>query len=530
MKLMYLYWLVFSVFLSGCEVVPVKNHSDSAVAAAYKELVKEEKSTEAEAEEPKHAVLKNKRISISAFDMPAKEFFMGLVKGSGVNMVVHPEVKGTLSFQLNDVTLKDVLQAARDTYGYDFRKQDYGYQILPKQLQTRIYHINYLNISRTGTSNMIVSAGQVSNAGSSGGDDDDDDSGSSSATSAVNSSSIETANSADFWLKLQQTLKMIVGNEINSTVVVDAHSGVVVVRALPSIQRDINHFLQRAELSLKKQVIIEAKILEVALSDGYQQGIRWDNIGAGVNGTLTNGIREVSTSLGADTLVSPGGIGGIFGLSVNSGDIFGVIELLQTQGDVQVLSSPRISTLNNQKAVIKVGSDEYFVTEVSVNSTNTSSGITQTPEVTLTPFFSGIALDVTPQIGEDNEVILHVHPSVTEVQEKTKTINLSNSQLNLPLAFSTIRETDTIVKAKSGQVIVIGGLLQSKTEQIESRVPWLGSIPWIGNLFTQIRESHSKSELVILLQPHVIDDPDDWKHQVDQINDRLTPYFNSQMN
>jgi len=179
--------------------------------------------------------------------------------------------------------------------------------------------------------------------------------------------------------------------------------------------------------------------------------------------------------------------------------------MLQRQGDVQVLSSPRISTVNNQKAVIKVGTDEFFVTEVTNNITTTTNTTTSVPEFGLTSFFSGISLDVTPQIGDNNEVILHVHPSVTEVVERTKVISLGNDTYNLPVAFSSIRETDSIIRAASGQVVVIGGLLQNKKSNTQASVPWLSRIPILGFLFRQSDRSMTKSELVILLQPTVIE-------------------------
>jgi MSHA biogenesis protein MshL len=179
--------------------------------------------------------------------------------------------------------------------------------------------------------------------------------------------------------------------------------------------------------------------------------------------------------------------------------------LLQTQGDVRVLSSPRIATVNNQKAVIKVGSDEFFVTEVSTTTTTSTTSSTQSPDIELTPFFSGIALDVTPQISNGQEVILHVHPTVTEVEERVKTIELGSEEFNLPLAYSTVRETDSIIRAQSGQVVVIGGLMQNRKVTTEARVPLLGDIPLLGWLFRQQRQESVQSELVILIQPHIVD-------------------------
>ena len=213
--------------------------------------------------------------------------------------------------------------------------------------------------------------------------------------------------------------------------------------------------------------------------------------------------------LDGENLTGPDGIGGVFSGILNLGDFTGLIQLLQTQGEVRVLSSPRISTLNNQKAVIKVGTDEFFVTDVSSNSsTSTVAGVTQpTQDVTLTPFFSGISLDVTPQIDQNDVVTLHVRPTVSRVQDQNKTIVLGEDNVfNLPLALSTSRQSDSIVRARSGQVVVIGGLLQNNNENTDSEVPWASTLPIVGNLFKQQRKAMQKSELVILMRPQVVSD------------------------
>ncbi len=194
-------------------------------------------------------------------------------------------------------------------------------------------------------------------------------------------------------------------------------------------------------------------------------------------------------------------------------DFDAVIRLLETQGAVQVLSSPRISTVNNQKAVIKVGSDEYFVTNISTTTVTAGSAINTNDSPQLTPFFSGIALDVTPAISAEGEVILHIHPTVSEVTQQNKII----AGQNVPLAASTIRESDSIVRAQSGQIIVIGGLMQTSSGDADSGVPWLSHVPVLGYAFKQKQQSSVKSELVILLRPVVSDD----QSQIDAMNESL---------
>ena len=182
-----------------------------------------------------------------------------------------------------------------------------------------------------------------------------------------------------------------------------------------------------------------------------------------------------------------------------------------------------MSTLNNQKAVIKAGSDEFFVTDISSN-TVTGTASTTNRDVELTPFFSGIALDVTPQVSSDGDIILHIHPTVSEVEDQLKDIALGGSQdevVSLPLALSEVRESDSIVRARSGQIIVIGGLMQNTMREQQFRTPVLGSIPGVGALFRSTRELETKTELVILLKPVVVDDDESWKDFLDGPLERL---------
>ena len=262
------------------------------------------------------------------------------------------------------------------------------------------------------------------------------------------------------------------------------------------------------ESTLHRQVILEAKIVEVTLREGFQAGINWNTFGDASGGTFkpteTTAGSEHSTAgeflSGNGEFFNP--LGSAFTLSASYGDFEGALELLQTQGDVQVLSSPRIATVDNQKAVIKVGNDEFFVTDISTDTTTAGSAINTNDSPELTPFFSGIALDVTPQISEAGDVILHIHPTVSQVDEQLKTI----SGESVPLAASTIRESDSIVRARDRQIVVIGGLMQNSSDTDGAQVPFFGRIPGVGHLFRQRASSSIKSELVILLKPIVVDD------------------------
>ncbi len=471
----------------------------------------------------------SKRLDIQAQETPALAFFNSLSQASEINIIADPSLKGTISLNMKDVTLLEILKAVRDAYGFDFKPTAYGYRISARDLQTRIFNLDYLNVKRVGSSEIQVSGNSIKEniSGASS------DGGSESSSSTSESAKVETNTENNFWVELEKILEKMIEDEAGRKVFVDPIAGVVMVKAFPDELNHIEEFLTTIQRSLQRQVVIEAKILEVQLNEGYEEGIQWDTFGAGIDAdldkpTFLDSGRPFATSLQGmpPTDVLGSKLRGIFSLNFNyKNDFAGFIKLLKTQGDVRVLSSPRISTVNNQKAVIKVGTDEFFVTDVSTSTTSTTTTTNETPEVTLTPFFSGIALDVTPQIGKDDEIILHVHPSVTEVVEQKRELSIFGQELSLPLAFSTVRETDSIVRAKNSQIVVMGGLLQSKIKDMEARVPFLSDLPLIGTLFTQKRQQHQKIELVILLKPMIMEQPE-WNQALEDIKKRY-PYWQS---
>jgi len=222
--------------------------------------------------------------------------------------------------------------------------------------------------------------------------------------------------------------------------------------------------------------------------------------------------------------------GGLYTLASNAGsftvgDFTGVVSLLESQGKTNVLSSPRISTLNNQQAIIKVGQDETFVTGISpgiVVSSGISGGTVQ-PAPILSAFFSGIALDVTPQINDGGDITLHIHPSITKVESKDREYKIDGfgSTSVVPTALSTIRESDSIVKSKNGQIIVLGGLMQDTSKEDKEGVYGLSRIPYLGNLFRVDKGSSEKTELVILLKASLINTNADWQNDIDASQKRV---------
>jgi MSHA biogenesis protein MshL len=487
-----------------------------------------------------------KRFNIVADNATAKSFFLQLVEGTSFNVIVHPEVQGVISMSLKNVTVNDVLEAVQKIYGYGFEYAPQTVRIFPVSLQTRVFKLNYLDLVRAGNSSTTITGASASFSNSS-----NSSSGSSNSSTSSNNSNntdsitskVSTTSSTDLWDQILKSLQAMIGVGSEKTgegkrVAISKMAGMIVVTAYPNELQKIEQFLLDTERSLNKQVMLEAKVIEVILNDGYRSGINWavlnDHMQASQIGNDLNKVDNISVSSSiTDASASSGNssqidlttgmhhmppvipntvtaFGGLLTLGINYRKLATFVELLAAQGNVQVLSSPRITTSNNQKALIKVGSDSYFITNISTATTTSvgttagqSNSATSTPTVTLNPFFSGIALDVTPQIGED-DITLHIHPTISTVDSNP--IDIPGTAGKVPLAKSTVRESDSIVRAKNGQLIVIGGLMQDKTAELITGIPFLKDIPFVGAVFRHTRQQATKSELVILLRPVILDD------------------------
>jgi MSHA biogenesis protein MshL len=405
-------------------------------------------------------------------------------------------------------------------------------------MQTRLFPVNYLNVNRKGKSDTRVVSGGSGQATS----------GSTTAASGGSSGAsnvqVETQSSSDFWKDLATTLTALVGAEGGRKVIVNPQVGVVIVRAMPEDLRLVEDFLGVTHANVNRQVVLEAKILEVELNDRFQTGVNWAQIknnytigqvGGGSADLSTTGTTSAVGALGtlrpgtgSFSATTPGtassAFGGVFTIAAVAGNFTAFVDLLRAQGEVQVLSSPRISTVNNQKAVIKIGSDGYFATGGTAGTAATGTTPGTAGSVTLASFFSGIALDVTPQIDEENNILLHIHPAVSNVTQQDKSfagLGTGGVPLTLPLALSAIQESDNMVRAQSGQIIVIGGLMKEGSTDENASVPILGDIPILGNLFKHKKVTRIKKELVILLKPTVITTGQDWGDVTRESQDRI---------
>ena len=530
--------------------------------------------------QPAPAKKAEERFSVAFNEVNARQFFAAVGAHSRFNVLVHPDVNGTISANLKNVTLFEALDSIREIYGYDYTVEGNRVVIKPLTLQTRVFQVNYLNAIRMGSSDTRVasSSGGATqpNTGTTGAGALPASSVNPSAAPGVSntgtpgqlgnqiapSSRVSSTANNDFWTELRDSIKAIVNiddrdrstGKDGRSVVVSRQSGVIVVRAMPDELRSVAQYLKASQLAIERQVILEAKILEVQLNDSFQQGVNWASfasvmgnpLGLGfvapgttltsrnyvppaVNGqavpnalyTAADTINPVTGLRGSTSLTSLSGslvqaagnaAGSIFGVAIQSSNFAALLSFLETQGNVHVLSSPRIATLNNQKAILKVGTDDFFVTKVSSTVNTAASGVsTTTPDVTLQQFFSGVVLDVTPQIDDQENIILHVHPSVTEVTTLNRQLNLGQlGQLTLPLASSNTSETDSVVRGQNGQIIAIGGLMRQASSADQSQVPGAGDAPVLGGLFRNNNRVNQKRELVILIKPTIVDSGAAW--------------------
>ena len=560
-----------AVLLSACQTAPQnKQETRNAIEAEMKAAVEQRRSSKAPDNVmqalvpggaqgkalPQAARRTEPRFDLVFNNASINQVFEAIAAGSRYSFVVPPGLNNSVAVNLRDVTAVEALEVLRELYGFEYRVSGNRIYVEPAALQTRIFQVAYPSGRRTGSSDTRVISGSVSNVTNSttGGATGSTSTGTQSTI--TEGSQVTTATDADFWKELDASLKAIVGTEAGRQIVLSQHSGVLVVRAMPKELRDVEAFLRSSKLSIERQVMLEAKIVEVTLKEGYESGINWASLtGAGnhrlsvgadpsrinVPGSIGRqyGIQDGSVVTTVDASTTPvtvipstlgqivgtplsNATGGVLGMAFSTANFYGLLSFLETQGQVHVLSSPRVAAINNQKAVLRVGTDDFFVTNISTTTTSSASGTVTTPSITVQPFFSGISLDVTPQIDAEGMVTMHVRPSVSNVVEKAHVVNLGTlGNFNLPLASSTVNETDTVVRVLDGNIVAIGGLMQQEQTSEKDQVPLAGDAPVVGNLFKQNSRSMKKSELVFLIKPTVIKTDNDWRADLARTEQRI---------
>ena len=353
---------------------------------------------------------------------------------------------------------------------------------------------------------------------------------------------ITTSTSTDFWSDLETAITNLIGIEIQSSgaasggggfgwgfgglsgagsrnqstvtdegksVLVQPLTGIIVVTAFPHELDRVENFINLAQEALRREVIIQVQFLEVVLNKGFQYALDFNTFGQQANNPITGsgefdgtveGLLGSANRIAGEFLADDNDIDGISNplkISTNFADFDAVFRLLETRGTVQVISSPQLRVLNNQKAVFSDGDQEFFQTQADTTTITGSNNTTTNANNNLQQFFSGISMDITPQISANGDITLHVHPTITAVESQTKQIG---GQL-VPLAKTSTREIDTVIKAENGKIIVLGGLAFERNITESAGIPGLNSIPVVGDLLEQNQRQSVKSEFIILLKP-----------------------------
>jgi MSHA type pilus biogenesis protein MshL len=440
--------------------------------------------------------------SFSLRDADIREVLMAIAKQTNFNIVVDPDVQGRVTVDLKNVTLTEALDTLTELLDLSYRVRQSLIRVSKPTVETRIFSLQYVNVKRSSSSSTTaqIGAAGTSTGGTGGttgtvgttttGTTGVGGSGGTGAGGGGGQTTVTTSTETDLWKDIEAGLTKLLSP--TGKVVVDKQSGNILVADLPKFLDRIAGFLESIEGSVQRQVLIEAKVIEVTLTGDYRFGLDWSAI------AKWSALRGASTVAPARILgqkLAPATEG--FQIGVTSTDFSALLDVLSKQGELNVLSSPKLATLNNQTAVIRAGTDEVFF-ETRVQETIVSGVKDTTRTVTPRTVTIGVVLGITPQISPDGSVVLHIRPTVTEKRGEAK------SSVGDVFPILDVREADMIVRAREGQVVVIGGLMQEKRSDEEGKVPLLGDIPGIGRLFRSTTQERRKTELVVLLYPTVL--------------------------
>ncbi len=409
--------------------------------------------------------------SFRAQDIPLADALRLFSRMNHLNIVIGPKIDGVVTVDFHDLDLGKAMAALLDAHGYYWEKD--GALILVRRLETRTFTLDYIRVERSG---MGLNKAQItSGSGRTGGQD-------------AGEVTLSQQDDIKFWEEIETQLQALLSAE--GRFVVNRLSGTIQVTDRHRRIQGIATFLASIRNALYRQVEIRARIYEVTLRDDYSLGLNWDRIELGSpsgNFSLANIISAPAGGFIARAATAT--------FNFNDGDFEGVLEALSEQGTVTVVSQPRILTMNNQPALIKVGTDQSFFSSTVTQGTGGTGNIIREQVRTVT---SGLVLSVTPQISQDGWIIMDVSPIITRL---TDTV-MSDSGSTAPVL--DVKQSGGLVRVRHGEMVVIGGLIQDQVTDTERKVPILGDIPWLGRLFQGTYQADRKTELIIFLMPRIL--------------------------
>jgi general secretion pathway protein D len=517
------------------------------------------------------AVPKAETYSVVVNNVQVADLLFALARDAKVNVDIHPGITGTVSLNAINQTLPQLLTRIAKQVDIRFELDGPNLVVMPDSPFLKHYKVDYVNMGRNVTETISTSTQINTNPGGGTGSSGGSTGNVTGGGGNVSNTRIENKSNNQFWDSLEKNIKDILretdkvlpegssetvieqantqiasgaaalpqgagpraaqaianalqtnpapgsssqatGNSIvrrntfreAASVIMNPESGVITVRATGRQHEKIQEFIDRVITSSRRQVLIEATIVEVTLGDGYQQGIQWDRLRK--DGSTKFSISPASVNSNVGNAVSPFTL--TFSQLGSAFDITAIVDLLQAYGTAKVLSSPRLSVMNNQTALLKVV-ENFVYFNVKADTTSTAN-VGTTIAVTTTPqsVSVGLVMSVTAQVSDTDAVILNVRPTISSINELKEDPNPSipPGVKNYVPQIRT-REIESVMRVRSGEIAVLGGLMEDGVNWKTGRVPILGQIPLVGELFTTRNNSATKSELVIFLRPVIIKDP-----------------------
>ncbi len=415
--------------------------------------------------------------SFRAQDLPIVDALALFARSNRLNIVAGPNIQGKVTVDFHDLPLARAMSALLEAHGYFWESE--GELIQVKRYKTKTLNVDYIRLIRGGTGQNRAELSSGSSAIGGGG----------GATQDTGRIEVNQKDEIKFWEELEKQIKTLMSDE--GRLVVNRLSGTIQVTDRFKRVDEVEKFLHSVHEALYRQVQIEVRIYEVALDDQFSLGIDWNRI----NFDGTNGVIALANIISAP-------FGGFMAkaatttISFEDGSFDGVLEALEEQGEIRVVSQPRVMTMNNQPALIKVATDQPFFSSTVVQGTAGTGNIVteQARSVTV-----GLVLSVTPQISEDGWIMLDVTPILSRLRATEQS---PEGGATAPVL--DVKQSSGLVRLKNGEMVIIGGLIQEETSETERKVPLLGDIPWLGRLFKGTYTAKRKSELVIFISPKII--------------------------
>lgn len=494
-----------AVLFSACSTPNIMQISDTMAIPEYIPPQAEQSAAAETVELPEESTYPESPEKVSLFvrDIEISDVLFLLSKDSNLPIVADSDVRGKVTVNIRDKSVFEILEAVMRPLGYTVFVEEGIIRVTNPRLVSKTFQVNYIRGSRSSLSSMraIITAqsyGQQSGTqpSASGGE----------GSTGVK---VTTEDKSNFWRELARGLEVLIfgeagsgaaedgfskGDKTGKKLILNEQSGLVFVKDYADNMKKIQAYLEDIQRSVRRQVMIQAHIIEVTLNDKYSLGLDWNALagsGTGSEGELLQF---------AQNLV-PTPATGVFQINLTNKKINALLDAMKEQGTLNVLSSPKVSAINNQNALVKLSNREVSW----ISTTTVIPGTTNITETTDTPWIDevGIFLDVTPQIDTEGLITMHIHPSISE-KTGTSTPNNRNSGSSMPII--AVREVDTIVHVRPGQTIVIAGLIKDKISEVRRSVPVLGDIPFFGDLFAQVYQEKSKTELVILMTPYLLNE------------------------